>query len=630
MPWPVPLARAVASPTALAAWLPRPDTLTFFNPVLRPLLFVALSTRGRRAFATFLRVIPAVAEPAALVLLLLAFASALGVGLFGPYGLLPPNHDFFGSLPRALDSLLVLLTTANFPDVMLPSYAHSRATALFFVPFLLVVLFLLLNLLLAAVYHNYQRGVEAQDGAKAAARDAALLLAFEQLDVSGNGFVELGHFAALLQRMRRPVLSLFASEEYSALDTALTSQLIQSMLTTEPALPIHGLGLEAFRHCVLALKEAKRRGRASDASLDDGIIDAYTNSDAAGVSAGELGGSCTGIARPVPPAALPQERLRRLMHGRAAESLLTALLLANGAVLMAEVHLSTDKATADHMWLLEELTAPVFAAAFLIELALKLCGDGCRRFAASAASVFDGVVTLLSVTADVVVLATPRGHAAEHALRIAFSARSLRLLRLVGRSRRLSAIIARVIRLLPDLAGVFGALLATTFVYAQLGVALFGGRLTVDAWPQTGRPAGDLYVYSNFNDLGSAVVTLFELLVVNNWQVIMGNTAALVGQWARAYFITWWILSVLVFTNLIVAFVVDSFFVEHAAPANVGTERQTASSIEPLETRGGVQATRNGVATSGSICDGAAGDMVTDADCGQTAGRHSTPSIVGT
>ena len=31
--------------------------------------------------------------------------------------------------------------------------------------------------------------------------------------------------------------------------------------------------------------------------------------------------------------------------------------------------------------------------------------------------------------------------------------------------------------------------------------------------------ADPLYTYCSFNDFGSAIVTLFELLVVNNWQV---------------------------------------------------------------------------------------------------------------
>ena len=55
--------------------------------------------------------------------------------------------------------MLVLLTTANFPDVMLAIYAKRRASCLFFVAFVLLGLFLLMNLILAAVFRNYKAQV---------------------------------------------------------------------------------------------------------------------------------------------------------------------------------------------------------------------------------------------------------------------------------------------------------------------------------------------------------------------------------------------------------------------------------------------------------------------------------------
>lgn len=57
-------------------------------------------------------------------------------------------------------SMFVLLTTANYPDVMLPAYRQSRADAIFFIFYLIVGLFLLLNLLLAIFYSNYKANVE--------------------------------------------------------------------------------------------------------------------------------------------------------------------------------------------------------------------------------------------------------------------------------------------------------------------------------------------------------------------------------------------------------------------------------------------------------------------------------------
>ena len=56
----------------------------------------------------------------------------------------------------AIPQLTVLITTANFPDIMLPAYGSHRPFAylyiLIFVPFLLIGLFFLMNLALARVF----------------------------------------------------------------------------------------------------------------------------------------------------------------------------------------------------------------------------------------------------------------------------------------------------------------------------------------------------------------------------------------------------------------------------------------------------------------------------------------------
>ena len=54
-----------------------------------------------------------------------------------------------------------------------------------------------------------------------------------------------------------------------------------------------------------------------------------------------------------------------------------------------------------------------------------------------------------------------------------------------------------------------GAFWAVFSLYAQLGCTIFGGKLRADTWPD----ADDVkYVYCNFNDFGSALVTLFYLV----------------------------------------------------------------------------------------------------------------------
>ena len=176
--------------------------------MLRPLLFVAMSRSVRRSFGSFLLVLPAVSDALLLVLLLLGFFAATGVLLFSAEGAGSP----FESVPRALLNLLVLLTAANFPDVMLPAYQENRLAALFFVAFLILGLFLLTNLILAAVFRKYKAELLASAERARGERKQAMAAAFRLLDLNSNGFVTLQDFSLLLQRVQQPVFSLLSGK----------------------------------------------------------------------------------------------------------------------------------------------------------------------------------------------------------------------------------------------------------------------------------------------------------------------------------------------------------------------------------------------------------------------------------
>ena len=52
--------------------------------------------------------------------------------------------------------MYVLLTTANFPDIMMPAYSKNTAYSLFFVIYMVINILILLNILLAVIYTNYR------------------------------------------------------------------------------------------------------------------------------------------------------------------------------------------------------------------------------------------------------------------------------------------------------------------------------------------------------------------------------------------------------------------------------------------------------------------------------------------
>ena len=65
----------------------------------------------------------------------------------------------FPTVGEAVWQLFILLTTANFPDVMMPAYAAHRAAAIFFLAFVSLGVFFLMNFLLAVIYDAYNSQV---------------------------------------------------------------------------------------------------------------------------------------------------------------------------------------------------------------------------------------------------------------------------------------------------------------------------------------------------------------------------------------------------------------------------------------------------------------------------------------
>ena len=98
------------------------------------------------------------------------------------------------------------------------------------------------------------------------------------------------------------------------------------------------------------------------------------------------------------------------------------------------------------------------------------------------------------------------------------------------------------------------------FLFAQLGVHIFGGIIYYGNNKITTFRSEPLYVLNNMNCMGTAFVNLFELLIVNNWQVLVSlYTQATNTNWTRMFFITYYFFSVNVVLNICVAFVLDMF-----------------------------------------------------------------------
>lgn len=100
------------------------------------------------------------------------------------------------------------------------------------------------------------------------------------------------------------------------------------------------------------------------------------------------------------------------------------------------------------------------------------------------------------------------------------------------------------------------------YVFALVGMIIFGGKNRKGAAVFVDNM--DIpynYHLLNFNDLLSSYVTLFSLMVVNNWMVLVDLYVLLMDNQRlyRIYFYAFYYISVLISINLVVAYTIDMY-----------------------------------------------------------------------
>jgi hypothetical protein len=96
------------------------------------------------------------------------------------------------------------------------------------------------------------------------------------------------------------------------------------------------------------------------------------------------------------------------------------------------------------------------------------------------------------------------------------------------------------------------------FFYASLGSILYGGAITRKT--ATEASAVPFYWLMNFNDFGYGIITLFHIMVVNNWFVTVNMYVKIFeSNGPYLFFISFWIICVMIVMNVVTASVIEVF-----------------------------------------------------------------------
>ena len=138
--------------------------------VLRVLRLVSMVPSMRAVVTALLTALPGMASIIGLMALVLYVSAVMATHLFGAIA-----PEYFGSLGAALFTLFQIMTVEGWPDIARAVMLHSRWAWLFFVVYILIATFMVLNLFIAVVVNAMQAQVSAELKGEGDARTERIL-----------------------------------------------------------------------------------------------------------------------------------------------------------------------------------------------------------------------------------------------------------------------------------------------------------------------------------------------------------------------------------------------------------------------------------------------------------------------
>ncbi|VTJ51203.1 Hypothetical predicted protein [Marmota monax] len=433
---------------------------------------------------------------------------------------------YFQNLLDAFTSLLVLLTTANNPDVMIPAYSENRAYAIFFIVFTLIGSLFLMNLLTAIIYNQFRGYLMKSLQTSLFRRRLGTRAAYEVLcSLTGVGvmpqdFLQVLEKAQLSSSQKQAIM-----EKVRSLDGVL-------------------LSADEFQKVF--------------SEVDRGVVREHP---------------------PRPCYRSPLLQSAQFLFGhRYFDYLGNCITLANLVSICVFLVLDEDVAPSDRDNFVLGVLSCVFIMYYLLELLLKVFALGPWGYLSYPENLFDGLVTLALLVLEILMLAVYgfpyRGWKPEmrgllslwDMMRLVNILIVFRFLRIIPNMKLMAVVASTILGLVQNLRAFGGILVVVYYVFAILGINLFQGAIVAPANDSLAHdngsaPCGSFeqleYWANNFDDFAAALITLWNVMVVNNWQVFLEAYERYAGRWSLVYFVLWWLVSSVIWVNLFLALLLE-------------------------------------------------------------------------
>ncbi|KAK2511822.1 hypothetical protein Q9233_016700 [Columba guinea] len=565
---------------SLADWI---VSLSFFcaenvriRRILRPFFLLQNSSMMKKTLKSINSTLP---EMASVVLLL-----AVHLSLFTMFAMLlfartkDGQQDkewvvYFRNLPDSLTSLLVLLTTANNPDVMIPAYSKNRAYSIFFILFTVLEMyfnnsycFFSSNRQLVsdelAYSNNIQPVLRIPSGS-----NSSFLMPVVSFVFGGRGNSK--SVQSSLFRRRLGIRAAF--EVLSSLkDTPANAQ--QSYVSVGALLRV--------------LQKVEMESRCKQAIMRSLKICSCDHLSAAQFQKlfEELDKDAIKQHPPSPEYQSHFMQKLQFAFGHPYFGYLgNVVALANIVSICVVLVMDADKQPSERDDFFLGAINCFFILYYLLEMMLKILAMGLNRYLSYPSNRFDGLLTVILLVLEIATFAVygfPHpGWRPEFMgllslwdmVRLGNMLIVFRFLRIIPNMKFMALVVTTLLDLVKNLRAFAGILVVVFYAFAITGIMLFQGAVVPlgntsavnTTYDNSTLKCGTYeqleYWPNNFDDFAAAVVTLWDVMVVNNWQVFLEAFSRYSSPWAKIYFVAWWLISSVIWVNLFVALLLENF-----------------------------------------------------------------------
>ncbi|XP_077940246.1 voltage-dependent T-type calcium channel subunit alpha-1H isoform X2 [Gasterosteus aculeatus] len=260
-----------------------------------------------------------------------------------------------------------------------------------------------------------------------------------------------------------------------------------------------------------------------------------------------------------------RERLKRIVESKYFNRGIMIAILVNTLSMGIEYHKQPEELT-DVL----EISNIVFTSMFVLEMGFMLLAFGLFGYIRNPYNIFDSVIVIISVWEII--------GQADGGLSVLRTFRLLRVLKLVRFLPALRRQLVVLMKTMDNVATFCMLLMLFIFTFSILGMHLFGCKFSLQT--ENGDTIPDR---KNFDSLLWAIVTVFQILTQEDWNVVLYNGMASTSPWAALYFVALMTFGNYVLFNLLVAILVEGFQAEGDANRSESDDDKKSDNFEEDE-----------------------------------------------